>query len=221
MKKSTWLPIFSGYYNGWFEPIDNFIDYESGLDSQSYKEHYEGLYSAGIPQDFFNENLWDCLEYDYMALYNELSEDICNAVEKLDTQGIVKSIEFEELISPKEYNFFNDSINCKITYNQTKLMKFIKSNMESFSYYILERYTRRDGFIPSYPNDRNYWLNTANHNDHEIGAILNFMYFELYGQDVELEEICYKVNCLELAYKHISVNTEKMIELFKTRKIGA
>src|SRR5690606_40790495 len=85
----SYLPVFNGFYNTWFEP-----DYAE----INIMEEYENL---GF-EDF---------EFDYKDYRNRVSEACVGAVENQLKDLFDISIEFEGVYSPREYNFTNDYIN--------------------------------------------------------------------------------------------------------------
>jgi hypothetical protein len=138
MKILSFLPVFNGFYGTWFECND--------------EENY-------IEDDFtFDDYIWD-----YKKYYNEVSENCVSIIEtKLNELGFGSiKIKFDNLYSPREYNFTNDSINCTYTLNKTTLKNvylYLKENKEAFEVYIKEHFTSYSGFSSFYSNDVNVWL---------------------------------------------------------------
>lgn len=166
----TFLPIFTGFYGSLWE------DY---LTSDGEAEHYN------LPDDF------DFYKYvDYNKYFNHLSSQFCNIVEK-ELTGFVHSIEFEELISPKYYNFTNDSINCTIKPNTLAIRNYIFNNQEQFKQFLKDNYTSRDGFSSFHSNNFDDWViltdnfTDLNHDTHHLGALLNFI-----AQNEDITEEC-------------------------------
>lgn len=160
-KIGTWLPVFTGFYdNFYWEPdIEN--------DAEYYKEQY----------GFTSRDLWEYL--DYQAWYLHICKQFCSILED-KLKNFVKSIEFEELRSPREYNFTSDSINCLIIPKKREIKKYVYANREAFDKYLHEQYTSRDGFSSWYDNNFEDWeTNTSKFTDlthkHYLGAILNFI----------------------------------------------
>jgi len=156
----TFLPLFNGFYGSIWE------DY---LTSDGEAEHYK-----------LDEN-FDFFAYiDYNKYFNELSNQFCNIVES-ELKEFINSIKFEELISPKFYNFSNDSINCVIDPNTEKIKEYIFNNKEQFCKFLKEQYTSCDGFNSSHSNNFEDWAELTNNfedlnsNGHHLGAILNFI----------------------------------------------
>jgi len=159
-KVKTFLPIFKGFYGSIWE------DY---LTSDGEAEHYK-----------LDDN-FDFYQYvDYNKYFNHLSKQFCNIVEN-ELKEFVYSIEFEELVSPKYYNFSNDSINCTIKPNILEIRNYIFSNSERFREYLKDNYTSCDGFSSFHSNNFDEWViltdnfRDLNHDKHHLGAILNFI----------------------------------------------
>ena len=159
IKVETYLPVFSGFYNSFADWIIK--------DEISY---YEDQYGHEI--DSFN--------FDYEAFYNDLAVQITSEVEsELYDLGFIESIEFQNLISPKYYNFVNDSIDCIIELNESnisKIKEYILEYSEEFNEYLKEKYTSCPGFSSRYPNKAKYFLVDAYlQHSHKLGSILNFI----------------------------------------------
>jgi len=93
----TYLPVFRGFYNTIFEPdfdqilIDNNVQFED-------------------------------IQFDNTAYENKVAKLLCEYLAKrFGEEGLVHSIEFEGVYSPKYYNYSNDSINCKIHLSKSNL----------------------------------------------------------------------------------------------------
>jgi hypothetical protein len=154
----TYLPIFPGFYNslidGDFE-IDNFLSEED----LSYEQ----------------------INFDFKSYSKDCSFYACNFIENELKDFGVLSVKFQEIISPKYYNFSTDSINCEIEIEPEKIRFYIHNNFENFREYIYDNYSHKSGFISSYSNFASDWItNTSNFSDftqnkHYLGAILTFI----------------------------------------------
>jgi hypothetical protein len=171
MKAKTFLPLFTGFYGSTFEDVN--------FDGES--EYYS------IPDD---KELWEYV--DWQKYYIAIAKKICNAVENLLSDW-VSNIEFEELISPKFYNYSNDSINCEITFDRQKVTDYLIKNYSEFERYLKENYSSRDGFISHYSTEPLDWADY--HEDkHKLGAVLQFICenegFEepTYFEDIHISE---------------------------------
>lgn len=165
MKKiESYLPLFDGFYNTLFE-YDNEKD-----DIQHYNYEYE--------TDFDYEDF----DWDYEERNKRISEQICGIVEKLLSDEMLEmTINFQKLVSPKYYNFENDSINCEYVISQRQydlVIDYLKSNWTNFEAWIKDRYTSRSGFISSHSNNAEVWMNnmkSESHLEHNFGSVLEFI----------------------------------------------
>ena len=167
LKIESWLPIFPGFYNTIFEynSEDSDIDY--------FNELREENKIAGKVE-------FDNIDFDYNSYNNDIAESCCSVLE-CELNEFVSKIEFENVASPKEYNYINDSINCTYTLtneNFNNIKTFIKNHQKEFETYLKNTYTSYDGFISFHSNDSNDWKITKKflkENSHNIGSILEFI----------------------------------------------
>jgi hypothetical protein len=167
MKTNSNLPSFTGYYQSIISDPDtsNELDYINELRLEKGFEELE------------NDNNFD---YDYDQYFNEWNVILTDSVEVfLQDLGIIKSIKFIKLHSPKYYNFENDVIECSIDINVKNCKKYINENLESFESYLRNNFKSYDGFSSFYEYDLNFWIekmNSFKNLDHiEIHAILDFI----------------------------------------------
>jgi len=159
----TWLPCFPGFYNSIID-----TDFDMTL---------ENINQDRQDNDLMDKIYFDDIEYDFKKYMESVSKDWTSVVEsKLKELGLIKSIKFESISSPREYNFSTDSVNCTIEYYPAKLMKFIKTNREAIEKYIHDKHTSRDGFISFQSNDLDEWIEDLNKfknpDSYKTGAIL-------------------------------------------------
>ena len=153
MKAKTFLPLFSGFYGShWDEPCFDGED-----------EYYE------LPEGM---EFWQFL--DWQKYHNHIANGMCNEVESLLCE-FVKEIHFDGVVSPRFYNFGNDSINCDIEIYVDKIESYVSENKEAFDKYIHDRYTSRDGFISYYENDGDQFLDGWHDDSHKVGSVLQFI----------------------------------------------
>jgi len=187
MKVETYLPVFSGFYGTIWEPNE-----DSEIEYINEERERKGL----EPVDF------DAIDFDYSGYREHAAKQITYAVED-HLKDFVKSIKFQELRSPREYNFANDSINVEITLTQKNvkvIRDFLKTNKEAFANYLRDTYTSRSGFISFYPNYIEGFcgdLKEALQDKHKLGSILNFIAFFEDGNETELN-LYYRCNDLNL-----------------------
>ena len=159
----TYLPVFNGFYGTIFEADES-------------NEIYD------VNQQRADKNLpeleWDAFEFDYKSYNENVVSGCVDYIEKtLLELGFKNEITNSELVSPREYNFVNDSIDIDIKINLNKVIEYLKNNFKEFKEYIKNNYTSYDGFFSSYSNDAEEWINTEIENspDHCVGSILNFI----------------------------------------------
>ena len=165
MKKiESYLPLFDGFYNTFFEYCR-----EDG-DIEWHNEEYQ----TDLNYDDFNWN--------YTERSQRISEQVCSIVNGLlSDEDINMTINFQKLVSPREYNFTNDSINCEYVISQKEydlIVDYLKSNWTEFENWIKDRYTSRDGFISSHSSNAEIWINnmkSESNLEHNFGAVLEFI----------------------------------------------
>jgi hypothetical protein len=176
----TWLPVFSGFYGTIWEPE---ADEESEIENINNQRIAKGLRPI-----VYDEIEWDYADYTYTV-----SKRITTFIGTyLKSHKFIKHYAFQELKSPREYNFANDSINVSLTINSKEIERYLETNKESFCRYVKERYTSRDGFISYHSNDGYEWLEELEEclaNSHKAGAILNFV---LLNEDKDFEMTAYE-----------------------------
>lgn len=136
----SFLPVFPGFYGTMFEASeDNHID-----DGKTYADY-----------------VWD-----YSGYGLTVCKSCVNAIEdKLIELGFNLAIKFEGIASPKEYNFYNDSINVTFQFKTgciKALKKYLIANQISFSAYLKDTYTSCSGFISWYSNQYTTWMHNVN-----------------------------------------------------------
>lgn len=170
-KIESYLPIFPGFYSTIFEADEDYI-IESPFSYEDYTFNYTD-YSIDMSR----------------ACVNGVSE-------KLNELGFNMLIEYQTTNSPKEYNFYNDSINV-VYHLKSGCIKSIKdylhNNSELFAQFLRGRYTTCSGFISSHSNDLNEWISYVTiaglqSNGHYLGSVLEFI---LLNEDYNTEDLYY------------------------------
>lgn len=153
-KIGSYLPIFSGFYNTIFEAQEDTV----------IEEPYE----------------FDDYDFDYKEYNESVAKECVKVVGKWLKDFDIK-VKFEEVVSPKYYNYSNDSINVEYELGEDsmkKILDYLEENKEAFSEYIKKKYTSRDGFMSSYSNDSNEWISDLKDEKslhHKLGAVLEFI----------------------------------------------
>lgn len=172
----TFLPLFPGFY-------ETFLDYDEMFDSKFDElnniRQSNGLDIIDYSGDVCTNDEYKRYNVDVSKLYvtkvNEIFNKIFNTTIK---------ITFEDLISPKEYNFSTDSINVSININKTNLKKLnilIKEGYDYLANKVKEDYTSCSGFISSHSNDFDRWLDNEDSefwlsSEHKVGAMLGLLF---------------------------------------------
>ena len=183
MKVQTFLPVFNGFNNTLFENLlDNAVD--NAIECHNERN------STSLNYDDFDFN------------FDSIMQEICkNAVSKIEDElndiGINCKIKYENLISPMEYNFINDSINIEINFKDfNRVIEILEYDFDLFSQYIKDEYTSRDGFISSFSSYASDWINDLKENPeneaHKVGAVLDFILQEIeeYKDDDLYYDLC-------------------------------
>lgn len=168
MKKiETYLPIFNGFYGTLFEAYGE--DYEIDDINQQRTD-------KGLPEIEFS----DC-EFNYKE-YRERVAEKCTEViefELIQILGTKFNFEFQSVISPREYNFTNDSINIEVEIENLDAIKdYLRENQKEFGEYLKDNYTSYDGFISSWSNNPVMWFNMLDKEErlsHVLGSVMNFI----------------------------------------------
>ena len=205
MKKyKTYLPVFPGFYGTIFEPSE-YIETDS-INDYRKSNGLESLNSTEI-------------DFDYEQYELDTAKQCCSIIESnLQEIGIVSGIVLDNIYSPKEYNFHNDSINITVKMdvkNRRAIQQFILEHQNEFSRY-LERYTSCSGFISSYSNLVDIWAEETgdfyrfDNPSHYLGSVLQF----ICEQEFITEELLYdsidnELYCLDFDFEASKVKCKK------------
>lgn len=180
MKIQSWLPYFSGFYNSFWEFDEN--DYRMEWDYINGIREENGLLPLETCPNFDIDTEKQC---------KNVGEYYCEKIEeKLKEYELNMRISFEEMYSPREYNFSTDSINCtyilsKKTYK--KLIAIIEKYKVDFHNFIHDRYTSCSGFMSYYSNNGYDWISDLktypdmpnSEITHKFGQVINFVIYIL------------------------------------------
>ena len=170
----SYVPLFTGFYNTGFD-IFEYMD----------EEDYEKLNDCEIEIDY------DAFNRDSAIRLAEITESI------LKDNGIDLKVIPEKIVSPKYYNYSNDSANVCYEVDEDVLWKIfgiLNDNYDLFSDYLKNKYTSCDGFWSSYSNKIEDWLvfNDVVESSHMFGSILEFILAEVFNfsSDDMMMEFC-------------------------------
>ena len=139
---------------------------------KTYLPVFTGFYGSHFLEPYMDEED-EGNGIDWENYLKALSKSFCDIIED-ELSDFVSMIKFEELISPRFYNYTNDSINCEIDVNVDKVNNYLKENTLQFTEYLKENYTSYDGFISSYSTDINDWVDWSD-DKHMAGSVLQFI----------------------------------------------
>jgi len=168
IKVKTWLPVFPGFYGTIFNYEGDDIDQTLFNDPSAVDDD--------LLKYICNDLLWDnWLNQDYEKEVSKHCTEFIEGYCKENFPGIIKSIEFENLYSPKEYNFANNSINVIMQVDFDALLKAFISHEKSADF-LKDTYTSCSGFISHYPNNLKDWIADAFEDQkHTTAAMLQFL----------------------------------------------
>ena len=181
----TWLPVFPGFYNTIFEA--------------QFDQELEYIKEKGELPDSANEG--DLLDgWDNGGYERAVVACICEHMPRyFPPEAGILQCKFEKVVSPKEYNFVNDSANVTFEIDMEKfapwVRQYLADNPKDWADCIHHHYRSRDGFCSFYSarvgdwndavelllkgeeperEDRIYGRD-AIHSSHLLGRLLDFI----------------------------------------------
>jgi len=204
----TYCPIFPGFYETEFDVSDDAVDSQLSSEEE-FRERYPEL--SSLTWDYIVEKFWESVDYAGARL--EIAKACVASLPKL-YPGIVISAEFQELRSPREYNFANDAINCRLVLDTDKIREILAENLAEWDAWLGERYTDRSGFISFYPNTAEKWEGDTNGYEdlsgHYGGAVLDFLGTLEYG-GLE-QDMIEAARVREIWHDHTGANIDVLLE---------
>lgn len=181
-KLSTTIP-----FDGFYESVHN-LNINMALENTFGDKEGSGEY----------KDYWEMV-IDYRGIYNAYARQYTDKM--AEELGI--GLEFEELVSPREYNFTTDRIFCQISLEDAQKIRD-KITDDELDAAIKERFTSYDGFASFYPNSlyEGVWLKPLDQWDHnQVGTLIEIVCKEQLDDDFQL----YAVNdCSSLVDSFIS-----------------
>lgn len=171
-------PLFPGFYGTSFDS-----DVTESNEISSYNQDN-------------NTNLdWDDFEFDYDDYRERVAKEFVKQCEtELKRLGIIETIVFEKIDSPRAYNYSNDSIYCSISVNDENtenLKKYIHENAEKFAKFVEKNCSSYDGFISFLPNSFAEWdKETNDFTEFEQNYFVLVLEFVLFNENLKSEIFC-------------------------------
>lgn len=181
-KVESYLPIFPGFYGTIF---GNEGSEEETQDIEGMLENAGVYQPRELAERIANESSLYSVDYrTYESDYvKKMSDAIGDELAK-HLRGFA-GFEFQNMQSPREYNFYNDSGNVLAILTderlfRAELIRYIEANRPEFDKHIKSRYTSCDGFISHYSNDPGQWIADIQSGideieGHKIGRLLDFI----------------------------------------------
>jgi hypothetical protein len=164
----SYLPFFSGFYNTAFSADDSLYEYEreNGLSDSDYT--------------------FDSKSYE---------KDVCERFSALLPNFVpfIVKCEYETVISPKYYNYTNDSCNVQITFDVEKINAFVIENKaEIIDYYNKNgnKYRRKWGYLDSFKSFIYPSFISAEYSDEFINELLSGILEAADDNDDFLQFVC-------------------------------
>lgn len=156
MKKLFTTIPFSGFY---YSIHDDEMD-------QALKQEFTDC--QGNENEGLSYRAWDSMKWGNVR--NEYAKEY---VDNFAHEFCIKSLLFESMQSPREYNFSTDRIFCNIDY--AEFCGIVKTfDLAAFAAFVRKRFTSRDGFISFYPAELSEWGNIESWDYNQCGTALEF-----------------------------------------------
>lgn len=141
---------------------------------QSFVGFYDSIWEPDTEIYYECERTGQEEDVDFTFDYKQYQNDICKAyteVWELWMQEFISEdieLEFVEVVSPRYYNFENDSCRVKIRLTQAAedaIIAKIGKHRDQIAKWIKENHTRYDGFFSNLSNDIDQWPSRLYDND--------------------------------------------------------
>lgn len=168
---------FEGFYNSTYDAI-----FDSELENEL--DNFASEYSASKTSLLaWSDAFMDAVNW--RAAQRECAKEYVNEFERLieEETGILLGLEFDEMTSPREYNFQTDKIFGLIEPEKVQAI-FDKVTKENLQALISERHTSRSGFISFYKNTLAEWPeNPLEWDEIQLDTLLQAFLFQEMGED--------------------------------------
>ena len=197
------MPSINIPFPGFYESV---LSNEMDHCLEQYCEHmieesgreYEFSEHMSLDESELAEIIIEATTYD--IIHNKLAENWVESFAHVagDYLPFKLNLSFEEMISPRYYNFETDRVFCQIPYYQVKRLAAIsrKDNHKTLSKVIKDNCTSYDGFRSFYSNELRDWLEKPlvdwDHN--ELGLLLTACLI-IGGANFKNNEFEYDIYC--------------------------
>lgn len=168
------LPSFQGFYESIWSPDWEMISIDHEERGITLTDDWE------IDKQYFTDLAREYVSYLQEVYRNDLGVDI--------------TLEFTELVRPREYNFTTDKIYCNLYCNNVKkftdrINTLITENYDAVRKYIKDNHSSCDGFISFMSADVNDWLDEWLEDERELSYLLYYLVKILRNERGELESL--------------------------------
>lgn len=179
-KKTTVIP-FEGFYETWAaRMIDDEIEQAFDTDETGCNHNVPDALYCG-PHAANYRGMYEAFAREYVEIFANVFEN---------ETGVKLEIEFESLVSPREYNFTTDRIFVFIAPAQVQALYDIVKDSPALADVIKENFTSRSGFASFYSNDIEDWKAKPLANwDHNEKSMLILAVMRHKGAEEEAFEI--------------------------------
>lgn len=162
----TVIPFSGFYYSMHDEELDRelkntFTDYATGLEI-----------NQGLLDRAFRAVDWDYVHRKYAGVYAE------NFAQEFN----LKTLRYESMRSPREYNFSTDRIFCEIDAEEVRTL-FAELDKETLSEVCREMFTSRSGFMSFYSPDWEDWGDLDKWDHNQVFTLITAMVRQVKGED--------------------------------------
>lgn len=185
---STSIPFEGFYYSIWDQELDSLEEREAEYLAEQETENGIAKELRLETSDFADAFYWST---DYRSVHSAVAKSVAGAWDELASEslGFDLGLSFEEMTSPKEYNFETDRVFMSMPRaTLAKLMRLSRAEKhERFGAAIRARFTSRDGFISFYSNNLADWLSKplSSWDHNEVGTLLGALVGDL-NEDLAL-----------------------------------
>lgn len=198
------LHIFSGTYNTGWEPQECSEDGSHELQVEyGFDDMMRSIATA------YREKQDKILEM--IVRHQERTLLSFDNFEEKDIVYFIKSLKFTgRFYSPKEYNFYTDSVDFEIEIDSDDFIKQLKSleSSKEFSEFLKEHYSSGVGFISFIPNNYEELLEHAESDDerHQEYALCALLGFFIHYEKSERDYDMFRTDIEILVYEYWSEN---------------
>lgn len=148
---------FAGFYSSWHDG-----QFDDALEMMFDIEGTGATYAGPLASHFSETINWRGAYADYAKAY---AENFANAL------GLTVC-EWEEMVSPREYNFTTDRLFAKFDLSELAALFARPDIRENLNIVAAEMFTSRDGFMSFYSPDVTTWQAFEEWDANQLGALL-------------------------------------------------